>query len=291
MLYRVPERIENFNTESFLKGTNTCIAAYSSNGSKPAKPTFLTEHAIIFLLEGNKLIHHGKRLHTIDQGNAILLKRGYYLMCERPPSAPAYNSIAFYFNEELLQTFWNEFYEKFTVSCIDEVPVNAINISESFQDFRTGLQSLIHYQGQYFDALIQNKFTELILRNLDSDPNGAFCAFIAQIFRNSNLRIDQIVSENLFNPLTIADLAKMCGMSLSTFKREFKKRYHESPGKWILRKRIHHGQSLLRSTKMTVAEVAFECGFENPSYFIRTYKNIFGNTPRAHVNQKSYFLD
>jgi AraC-like DNA-binding protein len=74
----------------------------------------------------------------------------------------------------------------------------------------------------------------------------------------------------------------MCHRSLSTFKREFRKHYGVSPGRWLLDRRLEHSASLLLTTEMSVTEVMLECGFEDLSHFSRAFKEKFGQAPSAY---------
>jgi AraC-like DNA-binding protein len=71
----------------------------------------------------------------------------------------------------------------------------------------------------------------------------------------------------------------MCHRSLSSFKREFRKVYGTTPGKWLMERRLIHSASLLQTTDLSVTEISFECGFEDVSHFSRSFKEKFGQSP------------
>ena len=48
--------------------------------------------------------------------------------------------------------------------------------------------------------------------------------------------------------LRLEEYAKLCHRSLSSFKREFQSHFSESPGKWLLQKRLEYASSLLRNS-------------------------------------------
>lgn len=54
-------------------------------------------------------------------------------------------------------------------------------------------------------------------------------------------------------------------------------------GGWNIR--LKHGSQLLKNKSMSIAEVAYECGFSNPKYFATCFKEDFGVTPKEY--QKS----
>ena len=78
------------------------------------------------------------------------------------------------------------------------------------------------------------------------------------------------------------ELAFLCNMSLSTFKREFQKHYSDSPMKWFQNKRLEYAHHLLYNEQMSSSEIYLEVGYESLSSFIKSYKAKYGVTPKQH---------
>jgi len=83
--------------------------------------------------------------------------------------------------------------------------------------------------------------------------------------------------------MEIKDFANIANRSLSTFKRDFKKHYNTSPGKWITNRRLERAKAFLETTDKAISEVAFECGFKNASHFSRVFKKKFNTSPSAFL--------
>ncbi len=86
-------------------------------------------------------------------------------------------------------------------------------------------------------------------------------------------------SQNIFEDLNTEDLAFLCAMSVSSFKRKFQEVFGTSPNKYITSKRLDKAQSLLRTTTLTISEIAYDCGFSDVSYFSKTFKKYYNSTP------------
>ena len=83
--------------------------------------------------------------------------------------------------------------------------------------------------------------------------------------------------------LSLDQFARLCHRSLSTFKRDFRRKFDESPGRWIQQKRLDFAAALLRSAgHMNVTDVVFESGFEDVSHFSKAFKNRFGKSPSSY---------
>jgi len=77
------------------------------------------------------------------------------------------------------------------------------------------------------------------------------------------------------------ELARMAGMSPRNFYRFFSLATSESPYSYLLRLRIRKGARLLQTTDKNVTEVAFECGYQDSSYFARQFRRAMGLSPRS----------
>jgi AraC-like DNA-binding protein len=88
------------------------------------------------------------------------------------------------------------------------------------------------------------------------------------------------MEEQYIHNLKIEEFARLCGRSLSSFKREFKNTYSMTPGKWLTKKRLDLARNLLLKTNNTIQEICYDSGFESDSHFIRIFKNNFGFTPK-----------
>jgi transcriptional regulator GlxA family with amidase domain len=79
--------------------------------------------------------------------------------------------------------------------------------------------------------------------------------------------------------LNLNQYAQLALMSLSTFKREFKKAFNEVPSQWITKNRLRLAAQLLENTSLSVSDVGFECGFENQTHFSRVFKEKMKVSP------------
>jgi AraC-like DNA-binding protein len=82
-------------------------------------------------------------------------------------------------------------------------------------------------------------------------------------------------------------LAKLCNLSLSSFKREFKKVFDDSPANYILSAKIKKAKELLAISDLPINEIAYETGFNDPLYFTRQFKKKVGNSPSAYRKENT----
>ncbi len=88
------------------------------------------------------------------------------------------------------------------------------------------------------------------------------------------------IKENYGNPdYSFNDIARDLGFSKSTLTRRLKSLIDKSPIEILSEYRLHKAQTLLAEGKMSVSEIAYTVGFNDPSYFSRKYKDYFGTSP------------
>lgn len=95
------------------------------------------------------------------------------------------------------------------------------------------------------------------------------------------------MEKNYTYNLTLKEYARISSRSLAAFKKEFFEYYHTTPGKWLTNKRLKHARMLLKTTKQSITEIAFDSGFENISHFCRIFKEKFDLSPLQFRNKQT----
>ena len=96
---------------------------------------------------------------------------------------------------------------------------------------------------------------------------------------NIGLDLEKVMSENYLYNLKVEEFAKLCGRSLSAFKRDFKKVFSTTPSKWIKTKRLAYAKGLLIESNLNINEICFDSGFVNTSHFIKSFKEQYKISP------------
>jgi AraC-like DNA-binding protein len=132
------------------------------------------------------------------------------------------------------------------------------------------------------ELLLKLKLKELIASIIVSSTNATLSSYLRMLARNDAPSIPAIMEQNCCHNLSLEAFAKLCHRSLSTFKREFRQHYGVAPGRWLLEQRLECSARLLKTTNMSVTDIVFECGFEQPSHFSRAFKAKYGRTPSEY---------
>jgi len=90
------------------------------------------------------------------------------------------------------------------------------------------------------------------------------------------------LSRNLSKPITLDELTRHCGLSVSRFSYLFQQQIHQTPQQFIEIQRLNRAQQLLRFTDQPVAEIGRDVGYPDPFYFSLRFKRHFKLSPRAY---------
>jgi len=99
-------------------------------------------------------------------------------------------------------------------------------------------------------------------------------------------RVLEYIGQNLHNPLSIKDLARISKLHPTYFSNLFSRLMGLSPVQYIARRRIEESQKILLSTDQTLYQIALRVGFSDEYYFSRTFKKIVGISPNFYRKQR-----
>lgn len=82
-------------------------------------------------------------------------------------------------------------------------------------------------------------------------------------------------------PISMAELAEMAGLSSTHFNRRFRQLLRVTPTEYLRSVRVQAAQGLLATSSRTLAEIAVDVGFTDQSHFTRRFREVTGITPSA----------
>lgn len=130
--------------------------------------------------------------------------------------------------------------------------------------------------------LIELKIKELILLLVQTKNVNSILELVSDLYSARAIHLKNMIELHLFSNLSVEELAKLSNLSLSSFKREFKAAFDDTPTNYINFKKVEKAKELLRITQMQVSEIAYEVGFNDSLYFTRLFKKKTGTTPTAY---------
>jgi AraC-like DNA-binding protein len=145
-------------------------------------------------------------------------------------------------------------------------------ILRNFSNYQ-GLNRLTH--GVKLFTLLDSDSAELILLNQVESGNH-----LNERDGNRMNQVMQFLLDNRFQAISLEQVAEKANLSKEAFCRFFKLRTRKTFTQYLQQLRIAEAQKLLIETDLGIAEIAYRVGFENLSYFNRSFKNLCNQSPR-----------
>lgn len=227
------------------------------------------------ILEGDKHITLKDRSFNYTKDQSLLLPAysKVYMEIDKPTKA-----LVFELNDRLIETVVDKLHidtnDTLNISTPKEVLIN--NFEEGI---RLNLQQLLMNSNttEKEPFLIDLHVQKLIYDLLHMENTN-------KIVMNQNInpmeRTITIMKNSIHEPFSVQALAESLNMSSSNFSHTFKKNMGISPNRYMQQLKLEQAKKLL--LKSYVTQVAFDLGFENPSYFIRLFKEAYGITPKQY---------
>lgn len=242
---------------------------------------------LVHVISGKKIWHTSDGPFTAEAGETLFFKKGASVI-EQFFDAD-FCLLLFFIPDDIVRSVVKEFAGQVqgpsapagSIGCALKVSTDA-SLSVFFQSM-----AAYFAKSEIPSApLVQLKLKELILSILVSRRNKELASYFRSLTQITSPKIGEIMEENFRFNLSLDEYAELCHRSVSSFKRDFRKQFGTTPGKWILKKRLDYSAVLLRNDPMNVSQVAFESGFEDLSHFSRAFKAQFGTAPSEYRSKK-----
>lgn len=100
-------------------------------------------------------------------------------------------------------------------------------------------------------------------------------------------KAEEYIAQHYTEPIRLEDVAEAVNLSKYYFSRFFKEKKGVSFTEYVTRVRVDYAQKLLRSTQLSVKEIAYQAGFRDPNYFSKVFKRHTGVNPSEFRNSSA----
>ncbi len=87
------------------------------------------------------------------------------------------------------------------------------------------------------------------------------------------------VQQNFTGKISLKEFGEQFHLSEKYISRYFKEHFHIALSQYVTYLRLEHAKQLLQDTDIPITEVAMQSGYQNVSYFIRSFKKAYGVSP------------
>jgi AraC family transcriptional regulator, exoenzyme S synthesis regulatory protein ExsA len=274
------EAVRTNPSYSKLEIGEVLFAEYRCGTDKKKLPNWTETDYLVHIVTGKKTWHTSDGLWPAKAGDTLFFKKGATII-EQYFDADVCLLMVF-IPDALMRSTVREVTGTLNFKALDSEPIktglrveNDVALAALFQSMRTYLSG----KEKPAEPLVRLKLKELVISVLTSGSNSELAAYFRRLGECDSPSIAEVMESNFRFNLLLDEYAKLCHRSLSSFKREFQVHFQESPGKWLMRRRLDYSAKLLCNSQMNVTEIAFESGFEDVSHFSRVFKERFHVSP------------
>lgn len=255
---------------------------YISCNQHYADATYSEENRLLVTIRGAVNLTNGRSECIVDKHQMAFLKKSTlieYQTISDPEVEHMAEFIIFYIGYDLVKEF-SIITQLIPSSKADTNGIVVSNMHSNILKFTNSLSTYLEDGSEVDDTLVKIKLLEL-LYSLKNNHSGLLDLFL-DLKKELRPNITMIVEDNFMNPLSINQLARLAGRSLSSFRRDFVSVYNIPPSQWIRERRLKKSREFLLNTNMTVTDICYTLGFENIAHFSRLFKSQFGHSPTEY---------
>ncbi len=247
------------------------------------KEQFVPAHALIHVLSGRLCVVEADSVHSFASGDTLFVRRNTLAKFTKFPekSGVPFKTLSIFIRKSFLQDYSKrEGIQSETAShaekfCrVKKLPSSPL-MENLFDSLRLYFDSGITLGRELSD--IKTRESVLLMRQLDLPLYHSLFHFTEP----GKIDLEDFMSKNFVFNVPLTTFSRMTGRSLSTFKRDFKKIFDDSPSRWLKKKRLEHAYYLIKEKNKAPSDVYLEVGFENLSHFSSSFKEAYGHNPSS----------
>jgi AraC family transcriptional regulator, exoenzyme S synthesis regulatory protein ExsA len=238
---------------------------------------FIQDHVFSYHISGTLLVNDGNKEHIFNAGDFRFVKRNQLAkFLKQPPPGGEFKTLSIILDQETLKSLSIE--HGYTANKAHASPNFVVLKPDPL--YKSFMDSILPYGNLSPDenrALLSLKVKEAVLLLLRNEPSLKDILF--DFTEPGKIDLEAFMLQHYQFNVGLNRFAYLTGRSLATFKRDFEKTFHVTPGNWLLQKRLAEAYYLIKEKGNKPSDVYLEVGFEDLSHFSYAFKNAYGVAP------------
>lgn len=245
------------------------------------RQSYLSQIAISLVQSGRQeIIPQQGPKWVIKAGEMLILPRDIYTISDLLPESGIFETYLFFLDDLIIDHFLEQ--QKLGPISTD---IRAAHFrakqNKSLGAFLDSLV-LLHQEMRIDPAFFQHKLIELLYL-MGAQMGMASLVGLLHFLRKTKRKDLRAFMENNFDKaLTVEDYASLTGRSLSTFRRDFKRYYQQTPQQWLKNKRLEKAVLLMQEKDLSIQLIAQKVGYSNGSHFSKEFKKKYRLSPQEY---------
>lgn len=241
--------------------------------------------AFVYVLKGRAISYSETDEIELVANEAILAKCGNSTFKTLSvDGSTEYSVISIAFHKEILEKLYQNSTPPFFTNTKYPLSVNSI-VVESTELIEQYIKSFIYYF-EHRELLTEDililKLKELILILLQTENAPKVLEIMNNLFTKKTFEFKEVIKSHICSSVSIEELAKITSNSLSSFKKEFRRIYDDTPNNYFIGKRIEKVAELLPISDDPITNIAYDCEFKTLAHMSRVFKTKYGVSPSEY---------
>lgn len=233
-------------------------------------------HSFVRIISGEMKVVQADNSYTFGAGDTLLFPRNQLsAVIKRPKDGRPYKAVVLGLTTERLKEFYTK--HKFKLTKPHTHKTRKFAPHPLLDSFFASLLPYFELEDELQSTVAALKMEEgiTILRSIDKNIDN----LLADFSEPGKINLADFMEKHYMFNMSMTKFGYLTGRSLSTFIRDFKKAFHNTPQRWLTEKRLELAHYQLTEKNRKPVDVYLEAGFENLSHFSYAFKKRFGYAP------------
>ncbi len=280
----LPKALYNhLSVKKILYHNDSCILYKRLTESVLDQEKISISHCIVFVIKGKVEVKtFDGQCVTAHKNEMLFMPRDTYLISDLTKDKECIEVFLVFFDHDIVVKFLGSKITQHHKSSVSTSTICKLETSTKISHYFAALKE-IYFDFENDKDILEYKILEFLHLVYINNPSEMIDTLNSSENQKKKRNIETLMLNNFDKNLTVADFANLSGRSLSTFNRDFKSKYGQTPKQWLIKKKMEKAEELL-TDGINVTNCAIEVGYSNISHFIKAYKLIYGKTPNSIKN-------
>lgn len=257
--------------------------------------TFQNEACFLYMINGEQEINSVGEHWRLNSQESVLMKCGiHFSEWLKGNKSDKCEAIAVHLYPEILKKIYEKEYPNFILNPSNTqrgASSNKIVNDELIYQYIVSMQFYFNNPSLVSEELLVLKLKELMILLTKTKNAPSIQTLFTKLFSPGEYNFKEIIDAHILSNLTIEELSQLTNLSVSSFKREFKRIFKDSPAHYFKYKKIERAKNLLTMSYQRIGDIAFECGFNDQAHFAKSFHTVTGVSPsRFRMNHNDKIL-
>ncbi len=273
------------------KGTSLFPIAIFNDDLKdnPVAYHWHEELELIAVIKGEMEIVIGFEKHIVKSGEGIFINASRLHSCINFDSSDCIIKSIVFHPKFIYGDTDSALYINYFKNFLDENSISTQKLNKKDCEELLYAYNLFINANFGFEFIIRETLSKILISIFSVNENLTTTTNIKKQKQLNRCKIMmQFIHENYNKEISLIEIASSANVKQSEALRCFKLVLNTSPIKYLKNYRIEQSARLLKTTTEYIIDIALKCGFNEMSYFSKSFKEVYNYTPTEY--RKQYFL-